>query len=840
MKYSINFFLITLSFFLLGYVNAQVYYVSSSQGNDENDGLSIQSPFESIDKLNSMVFSPGDSIYFKSGDYWEGMFWLKGSGSSTNPIVIDVYGGNTKPIINGYGYQSSILIFNDQHIEINGLELFNSSSHLEDGPSLISEETPGLFAIGPNTSWTNVLTACQIGDGNNGAMQTLVINITNLPLEGANYRNIRTVANQNWYFAPTQALSLGPNVMTVNSVNFERTVKFQFSSSDIEFDSISLNGVNVYGGAAKKLTGFGGSENSWGSGKNVRFGIKVIASTQDLENFSFNNLYIHDIYPTPDLSENVHLGYGIKLETQSDTMSGLFNTISDVELVNTTISETGHYGFWIKSLGLVGIDYVKNNHILVENCLFEHTGGSGFVPNKSKNVLVQNCVFNHTGSSIDDRMWKRGSGMWPFDCKNVVAQHNRFMNAHGPMDSYGSHIDYGNENVVFQYNYSYNNEGGFAEILGDNINCGYRYNISVNDGYREDPDGIPWNKKGKIFWVSNYCGSNTIRCPSSGTFIYNNTIFVNDSLNPEIYFWPDVGDVHVYNNLIVVSQSGETISTLIENDLNELYVSHNLFYDSSRINLDSDLENNALYEDPMLLNSFYMGENNPQAYQIQNGSPAIGNGFLINGSNDSINYLQHNGGLDYFGNIVSHSFPSNIGAFNGTIFNGPDQQILDIPVGWSIFSTYMLADNMALDSILNPIQSNIIIVKDYLGSALLPEFNFNGIGDLIVGSGYQIKTTEASSFTVTGTYVNPEENPITLLAGWNMIGYLRMESAPADLVLAELSDSGNLVIAKNYIGSAFIPEFNFNGIGDLEPGKGYQLKTNEADELHFLSNESSY
>ena len=350
-------------------------------------------------------------------------------------------------------------------------------------------------------------------------------------------------------------------------------------------------------------------------------------------------------------------------------MSGLFNTISDVELVNTTISETGHYGFWIKSLGLVGIDYVKNNHILVENCLFEHTGGSGFVPNKSKNVLVQNCVFNHTGSSIDDRMWKRGSGMWPFDCKNVVAQHNRFMNAHGPMDSYGSHIDYGNENVVFQYNYSYNNEGGFAEILGDNINCGYRYNISVNDGYREDPDGIPWNKKGKIFWVSNYCGSNTIRCPSSGTFIYNNTIFVNDSLNPEIYFWPDVGDVHVYNNLIVVSQSGETISTLIENDLNELYISHNLFYDSSRINLDSDLENNALYEDPMLLNSFYMGEDNPQAYQIQNGSPAIGNGFLINGSNDSINYLQHNGGLDYFGNIVSHSFPSNIGAFNGTIFN---------------------------------------------------------------------------------------------------------------------------------------------------------------------------
>ena len=42
-------------------------------------------------------------------------------------------------------------------------------------------------------------------------------------------------------------------------------------------------------------------------------------------------------------------------------------------------------------------------------------------------------------------------------------------------------------------------KGGFCEILGDNINCGYRYNISVNDGYREDPNGIPWDKKEKSF-----------------------------------------------------------------------------------------------------------------------------------------------------------------------------------------------------------------------------------------------------------------------------------------------------------------------------------------------------
>ena len=284
--------LLILSLFITLSTKAQVYYVSSSQGNDFNDGLSIQSPFKSIEKLNSLQFNAGDSIFFKSGDYWEGMFWLNGSGSPTQPIVIDVYGGNNRPIINGFGYQASILIFNDQHIHINGLELYNSFSHLDSSvASTISAQTPNLFSNGPNITWPHVYTACQIGDGNNGALQTFELNVTNIPPQGANFRVVKTVANQNWHFATAQVLSLGLNTITVNAVNFERTVKFQFNTGAVEFDEMSLNGEVIYGDSIKKLSGFGGVENSWGSGKNVRFGIKVVASTQELENFSFNNLY---------------------------------------------------------------------------------------------------------------------------------------------------------------------------------------------------------------------------------------------------------------------------------------------------------------------------------------------------------------------------------------------------------------------------------------------------------------------------------------------------------------------------------------------------------------------
>jgi len=229
----------------------------------------------------------------------------------------------------------------------------------------------------------------------------------------------------------------------------------------------------------------------------------------------------------------------------------------------------------------------------------------------------------------------------------------------------------------------------------------------------EDPNGIAWDKKGKIFWVSNFCGQNPIRCPSVGTFIYNNTIFVNDKLNPEIYVWPDVGDVHVYNNLIFTTQNGETIPTLLENDFNDFYISHNLFYDSTRIDLDSDLKNNGIYSDPLLLNSVYLGDDNPQAYQIHNNSPAINNGFLINGSNDSINFLEHNGGLDYFGNSVSHNFASNIGAFNGS---------------GSINILELKSDNINLFPSITENYVNISI-KDYSGSIQTEIFNISG--DLI-------------------------------------------------------------------------------------------------------------
>ena len=167
-------------------------------------------------------------------------------------------------------------------------------------------------------------------------------------------------------------------------------------------------------------------------------------------------------------------------------------------------------------------------------------------------------------------------------------------------------------------------------------------------------------------------------------------------------------------------------------------------------------------------------------------------------------------------------------------------QQIELPLGWSMFSTYMQAENMDLIALLSGVQTQIVIAKDYMGSAYLPDWDYNGIGDVQYEQGYQIKTNSACSLNISGTYLEPEENPIALVAGWNIISYLRLEPEAADLVLNELNAAGNIVIAKDASGNAYLPSWGFNGIGDLEPGKGYQLKTNVAGELIYLSNSQQY
>lgn len=106
------------------------YYVDSQDGNDENDGQTEYTPFQSLKKINSLYLLPGDRVLLKAGGIWNGQLAPRGSGLAGRPIVLDLYGEGNKPIINGNGEHTTnisgaVMIVNEEYWEIRNLEVTN-------------------------------------------------------------------------------------------------------------------------------------------------------------------------------------------------------------------------------------------------------------------------------------------------------------------------------------------------------------------------------------------------------------------------------------------------------------------------------------------------------------------------------------------------------------------------------------------------------------------------------------------------------------------------------------------------------------------------------------------
>ncbi len=86
------------------FVSAANYYVRDG-GNDMANGRSDGSAWATTDKVNSMRFGPGDTIFFKCGGTWritKSTSSLRcGSGTTRGRVVYTSYGTGSKPLILG-------------------------------------------------------------------------------------------------------------------------------------------------------------------------------------------------------------------------------------------------------------------------------------------------------------------------------------------------------------------------------------------------------------------------------------------------------------------------------------------------------------------------------------------------------------------------------------------------------------------------------------------------------------------------------------------------------------------------------------------------------------------
>ena len=142
-------------------------------------------------------------------------------------------------------FSSAAIRFNT--LSVNGAQLYpEPTAPVEPQPGITVGESSA-FAPTSNTSWTRVISLALVADGaSSQGDQTMSMNITQLPEAGASYRVYKTTANGSDFFGSAQDLVLGENTITVAGVAFDRSVKVQFSSADVRFDVLSVNGAQLY------------------------------------------------------------------------------------------------------------------------------------------------------------------------------------------------------------------------------------------------------------------------------------------------------------------------------------------------------------------------------------------------------------------------------------------------------------------------------------------------------------------------------------------------------------------------------------------------------------------
>ena len=538
-KYQI--FVLLLSFSLCA---QNQYYLSSSTGNDNNNGSQTQ-PWKTLSKLSNTTLGPGDTVYFKKGDTFRGHYVVNGSGTEGNPITFTSYGSGNQPIISG-------------------------SSH-DDG-------------------------------GGDYREAILVTNHDNMVFNGLEIQNHRT---------------------------------------------ISRSGV----------------------GDLVSFGIRIEVSNSnvDLNNFSFRNMTFKNVYAlywVDPADQNAFNDFEVSGLTFISSWGGIINNVIVEESYFTDLQRIGVH---IKNtMGKTSTK--RNTNFVFRNNEFFQIGGTCVLPIRTENCLIENNIFNQPGAKTNDKMIGRGSAVWNWYSINTIVQYNQAVNAKGILDSHGIHVDHSNVDTFIQYNYMQDCEGGFVEILGGNQRAVYRFNISVNDGWRVNPN---WVNSDHTIWLNDKIGGQSGH-PSYESYIYNNTVVINKSGNDAFDTAIDINgqNTRIFNNIFyAVNGSGIGNQQGNYSDPN-LMMTNNLFFGNIRNDFKT-IDANRIEVNPV----FYNEQSGDQyGFQIDASSQAIDAGAAYTGNyahpaipvdaSTIFANLEEYPTVDFFGNSLSGDSTPNIGASN--------------------------------------------------------------------------------------------------------------------------------------------------------------------------------
>lgn len=650
------------------------YYLSNITGDDNKDGHSPDTAWKSFEKLQSVTFGPGDRIYLDAESTWENVqFRPEGSGAEGAPIVMTKYndGGDSskRPILNGNGTIADL----DAHsyLAFDSWRKFYPSGTIE----LINVE-----------QW-----------------EIRGIEVTNYAQEmqkGAVGRNGIAII---YDYYEVQGLKELPASNAEKEEAFYRAGKAQHFVVD-----------DCY---VHDVTGYHPTNGAVGAGGKMSGGINAYGPMDDLH--MDNNIVMYcDVE-------------GIR----NDVLAWMGDTTTQFPAYMEDITANNNYIAGVPGDGVV---ISSANRPEIANNYLTDAGYSYYAPDDQKHTVsgwstgnLASCrdVEAKTGLKVKDMGNRQDpttmgvtnfAGLWFIGTKDAVAQYNEAVNNVWVCnDSEAFDADMYCWGTIFQYNYTYRNNGGFALFMAT-MDDGtiVRYNISVEDAQSL---GISESQNG----LFHYSGA-----PDA---IYNNLFILGDRV-ATIFGGPS-NTAYFYNN-IVIAPNGLTEETsfdgfhingssdgTVSNPKLSGEMTNNIFYPAKIIDsvvdgstvklednivLESEKEMYALFEDlegfmdaqpvkALLGRSDFTGEKvenleygkgagvamSPEAgrsvqtptggfdltqfegVKLADGSKAIGAGKVVDREydykeqNDAVNPLK----LDFFGNDISEQKKVDIGPF---------------------------------------------------------------------------------------------------------------------------------------------------------------------------------
>jgi parallel beta-helix repeat protein len=345
MKYLFNLF-----FFFIAQTSlfATDYYVANN-GNDANNGTAAVTPFQSIDKVNTLNLLPADKVLFRRGDVFRGQLNLLKSGNAANPILLDAYGTGANPVISG-----SVMVTGWSSMLDNVWQATcNECGDVVTGVYKGSRALPlGRFpnVDAPNGGYNTIQS--HVGKTQITSLQSLPSNLIGAEIVAKNVQ---------WILDRSKITTQTGNVVKFASMDYEPQNNWGFFIQNHP-KTLDQEGEWYYEPTTKKFSIY----STQGAPSNIEAtvfnkGINITGKFITIQNLQIEKTLRYGIYTS---------------------------NVSDLTLKKVKIQQMGEDGLQMDGIG---------NNILLENDTFMHVNNNGILINNTSNVTIRGNVIKYIG-----------------------------------------------------------------------------------------------------------------------------------------------------------------------------------------------------------------------------------------------------------------------------------------------------------------------------------------------------------------------------------------------------------------------------------------------------------